>query len=494
MIDTIICIGNGQEEASHQSSLIALENKLVWCGVLDFNTELTTGCYHTSIYDIKLPMLLDKINGRKFTKVIVLDQDQSYYKDKLEFFKTIDLGQSLVDKVVVEFLNSDFSNPIKQELIKNKSFCIMPFISLCTDGDDISSCCTMKTPITDIGKFKDFKLDSDINHLRTDMLANVRSTKHCNECYKDEDAGMISSRQTLTQEWAYKLNLKSIEDIHNNTNLISYDISVGNKCNAMCRSCVPDLSNLISKEYIKIGLDHVPVNKKSNFDLIDISNVKRVYINGGEPTISQDFFNFLQKCIDLNKLDVEIIINTNAFKLSEKFLDIIKNFSNLKFEISIDGYQDLQYYIRHPIAWDQFKDNVDTLYQTVGGRKISFNTVVSIYNISSLYNIINFLESNYPETTKHLRILSYKEFLVYTNFPDKHVAVSDLEKIKSLDYYKKDETLCSQIDGLIAGMSSAPINTESLKHFFKFNDLLDKSRNISLKDYIPQLDYARDIL
>ena len=231
MIDTIICIGNGQEEASHQSSLIALENKLVWCGVLDFNTELTTGCYHTSIYDIKLPMLLDKINGRKFTKVIVLDQDQSYYKDKLEFFKTIDLGQSLVDKVVVEFLNSDFSNPIKQELIKNKSFCIMPFISLCTDGDDISSCCTMKTPITDIGKFKDFKLDSDINHLRTDMLANVRSTKHCNECYKDEyGAKFGTSFEALVCDELifHQLEFKFDKKYHTNKNIALTELTSKN--------------------------------------------------------------------------------------------------------------------------------------------------------------------------------------------------------------------------------------------------------------------------
>jgi MoaA/NifB/PqqE/SkfB family radical SAM enzyme len=492
MIDTIICIGNGQEQASHQGRKIALKNKIPWMGVLDFTTEVDKGCYHTSIYDIKAPSLLDKIINKN-VKIIVLDQDQSYYTDELEFYKTLDLAQSMVNTADVEFLNKDFDNPIKQLLTNNKSFCIMPFISIFAQKGNISSCCFMESSITTVKELTNFNTDDKIQNVRQQMVRGDLVGEHCSHCYDKENLGMISHRTTYTVDWAYRENFKSLDDIANNIGLKNYELSVGNKCNAMCRSCNSKYSDLINQEYVKIGLAKEVKIFKGDFDVVNIAEAKRVYLNGGEPTISKDFILFLQRCIALNRTDLEIVVNTNGFKLTDTLMELVHQFPNFKFEISVDGYKDLQTYVRWPIPWDTFVGNVTKMYD-ITNKKISFNTVVSIYNIANLYEIFSFLESNYPGVESHLNNLTNLPHLVYTNFPDKQLALNNLEKIKSLKFYKENNTFRSRIDSITYNLQHTKIDIDVLKKFFEFNDLLDKSRNIRLKDYVPSLDRGRNII
>jgi bifunctional N-acetylglucosamine-1-phosphate-uridyltransferase/glucosamine-1-phosphate-acetyltransferase GlmU-like protein len=68
---------------------------------------------------------------------------------------------------------------------------------------------------------------------------------------------------------------------------------------------------------------------------------------------------------------------------------------------------------------------------------------------------------------------------------------SDLEKVKTLKFYKKYPTFRSEIDALINLISTSKIDYMALEKFFEFNDKLDKSRNMNLRDYNPILDNAR---
>ena len=95
--DVVICIGNGTELASSMARRTADSYGIRYYGVLESATTLVAGGYHTSIYDIKLPELVNKLAGRNNVKVVVLDQDQTCYNDVKEFYDTIELAQSLVD-------------------------------------------------------------------------------------------------------------------------------------------------------------------------------------------------------------------------------------------------------------------------------------------------------------------------------------------------------------------------------------------------------------
>ena len=483
--NTVICIGNGTEYADSLAQDISLLHGLPYHGVFDNNTILAPGVYHTSIYDIKLQELKDVINFNNVL-ITVLDIPATAYTDVDDYYTTINLAHGVEQIATVDFINPAMSNPAKQLVTTNKSICIMPFVSIFKKEDKIKSCCFMEN-----NKFLQ-QTTIDIDKVKQQMIDGVRADV-CKYCYNLDDQNVISPRQTYTINWANKLNLKSLDDITQQT-IVDYDIRLNNECNALCRSCNPYTSNLIAREYFKINLigHDVGYTPKTDYDIIDLTTVQRIYVSGGEPTIQSTLVDFLQKCINANKTDFEIVINTNAAVVSDKFITLVKQFSNLKFEISIDGYGSINQYIRWPIKWDKFIGNVKTLYDITNG-KITFNTVASIYNIGQLYLVFEFLENTYPASRYNVSFLIDPIGQQPWNFPDKQVAIANLNKIKELQTYQKDEVFKSQIDSAIDQMTNSKTNIEQLTQFFEFNDRLDASRDVKLQDYIPELEACREL-
>jgi molybdenum cofactor biosynthesis enzyme MoaA len=480
--NTVICIGNGSAEVDQFATATADSFGLHYHGVLNSDTVLDDGVYHTSIYDIKLQELKDKLTDT--VKIVVMDQDQSVYPGPSEYHRTIDLAEGLRKLAQVEFINPAMSNPFRTIVKERASFCIMPFISLFKKEDKIKSCCYM-----DDNKIKTTELDIEDIKGRISMGLPVPA---CNHCYQIEQAGAISPRQTYTIDWSHRLNLKSIEDVERTTR-VDYDIRLNNECNAMCRSCGPQTSNLLGREYFKLNLveSDPGLTPLTDYDIINLETVQRVYISGGEPTIQSTLFDFLDKCIARKRTDFEIVINTNAAVVSRRLINTAKQFTNLKFEISIDGFGDANYYIRYPIKWDKFVDNVATLNEITNG-KVTFNTVVSIYNIARLYPLFEYLETTYPASRYNASFLVEPIEQRFQNFTNKELALANVAQIKRLKAYHTNEVFKSQIDSIISQLKTAEPNRTQLDTFFKFNDRLDASRNVILADYIPELEQCRD--
>ena len=57
--------------------------------------------------------------------------------------------------------------------------------------------------------------------------------------------------------------------------------------------------------------------------------MQQIQIVGGEPSISQDFYDFLKRCIRANKTDFEIYISTNCVSVTKEFISLIKQFKNI---------------------------------------------------------------------------------------------------------------------------------------------------------------------
>ena len=163
----------------------------------------------------------------------------------------------------------------------------------------------------------------------------------------------------------------------------------------------------------------------------------------------------------------------------------------MQFIISIDGYDRLNYYIRWPSVWNNIIANIDYLLEQ--GHIVSFNTTVSIYNISMLYELLSFIDCRYSQLLVHCQFAaSESEILSPYNFPDRDLVLSNLFPIQLLTCYKNDPLLASFIDGLINHYQHHyQLNTSKLQKFFEFNSLLDQSRNIRLIDYIPELEKFR---
>jgi molybdenum cofactor biosynthesis enzyme MoaA len=485
---TIICIGNGSIFADREAENIAQKNNLKHHGFLDNKTKISSGCYHTSIYDIKLLELSNKIKSIADCKIVVLDHDETDYKNTNEYYETLEMCQAMASHCEVEYVNSKMFSSVRQLLIQNKSFCILPFVSL---NHPARHCCWMPK----FDNYTNFYTDHNSVKMREQMLRGEKSPM-CKPCHDMEDYGGISPRQIHTKNMANSLNIKSLDDVSKHTQLIRYEIHVGNHCNLQCRMCDPKSSNLIDNEYAELGLskNKIGLRLTTDLDIVDLNTVESLHVAGGEPSINQNFYSFLRKCISQDKTDFEIYISTNAVSMPKEFISLIKNFSKIKISISVDGFDKVNQYIRWPTDWEKFQQNVKKLTEVLPAFHYTFNSVLSIYNISQLYSLIEFLETNHPTSSFNITPLTEPSIQQPWNFPNKEVALHNLNKIKTLRKYHDDEVFQSKINAIIQRMETSEINLGTLSDFFKFNDILDQSRNTKLINYIPELEQCRSYL
>jgi len=490
----ILCLGNNTSDTDDRANLIAFKFNLTNLGLItDINQTIIDGVYHTSVYDLNSSEILEIIP--KFDKLILLDQSVDKWSHPDAFYltiKVIDDAESIID---VERQMESQSIEYFENLVKtNKSFCIFPFIELLTNNGSTTVCCRSDKPITKLDNITDWQNDPEYKKIRDKMLVGELVSDHCSYCYRYEQQGIKSARQQETVEWANRLRLVSVEDLHNkNTSPSYYEVRPSNVCNLMCRSCGPQWSNLIEKEHNTIGWHDSSIRYNyTNFDFVKFDNLKKLYVAGGEPTASTDLYNFMQKCIDENNTDFEFIINTNAHKISTRFIEIANQFSNLQFIVSIDGFEQVNDYVRWLSHWGTTINNAKLLDKE---HVISFNVVVSIYTISRLDQLLEFLDKEFDNPLVHCVFGEFGDDILNPNlYPNKKYILEKLKSIQTFTCYKRDQLLKSFIDGLIIEYDqNKETDLLKLQKFFEYNDTLDKSRGSLLKDYIPELDQFREL-
>jgi pyruvate-formate lyase-activating enzyme len=485
----ILCLGNSSEDTDLRAKQIAYEQNLSYHGLLTEFRDTVAGCYQTSVYDMAYGELIELANS--IDELIILDQAKETYLDEHAFYQTISLGKQLKSICNVIFLDTSFNDTIEDELKTNKSICILPFIQSVTINGNLHTCCRSDNPLSKFDPLIKYSDDSNRNLIKQKMIAGENLDHYCKICYDLEDKEIVSPRITQTIEWANRLNIKNINELSQLTGPIYYDIQAGNKCNLMCRMCNSDYSSLIAKENQKLKIVNDTDYQYTGFDIIDIEKIEKLYVAGGEPTIMPELHKFLEECIAKKKTNFEIQLNTNAVSLSTKFKSLIKHFSNFNFEISVDGYDLVNQYIRWPTKWNKLINNIDYLHNA--GYKISFNSVVSIYNIASLHSTINFLSNRYKNLPIHLTEVDFQDNILSPYvFPNATLVIVELDKIKKLDAYKNDRVLKSKIDEYLDYFTNShKVDLITLAAFFKYNDKLDVARDIQLVDYIPELEQCR---
>ena len=496
----ILCLGNNTQDTDTKTRRLAQAHGAQCHGLLsELSDPITphlisgTGYYHSSVYDIEFGRLVE-VAG-EFDKVIILDQTKDEYSHPDAFYKTIKLAKQIKHTVEVEYIDASYATNIDffENLVQeNKSFCIFPFIELLVNNKSTTVCCRSSTPVTRLDELKDFATDPHYQAIRHSMLSGELVPAHCSSCYRLEQRGITSARQQETVEWANRLNLASLEDLSNIRNPAYYEVRPSNVCNLQCRMCNPASSHLIAAEYKKLNFspDLDRTLEYTNFDFVDFTNLKKLYVAGGEPTAMPEFYDFLDQCIASGNTDFEFVVNTNATKINSRFQRQLQHFSNFQFIVSIDGVGDLNHYIRWPSTWDTIVDNVRLLTQL--GHVVSFNTAVTIYNVSRLHDLLSFFDREFPGRLVHCAPSPADEVHDPFNFPNAELVLPQLQKITELRCYKNSTLLASLIDKLTMHYTQVhQVDQIKLKDFFKFNDALDQSRRIKLIDYISELELAR---
>jgi uncharacterized Fe-S cluster-containing radical SAM superfamily protein len=482
MVMKVLCLGNNHKHTDELTSQLGKNHGLI----TNTNIDIKDGFYHTSVLDLTNSEILEL--AQKFDRIIVLDQPIDQWNHPSEFHATQDIAKRIGDKASWQNKAGKLQLEYWQNLVEtNKSFCIFPFIELLTQNGHTTLCCRSDTPVQSIDKLKNFATDEEYATIRNAMLAGKSLPEHCKVCYKLEDKSIISARQEETVEWAMRLDLKTVDDLGSVIEPVYYEVRPSNTCNLMCRMCAPIFSSLIEKEQKQLGkIPQEYTEEYSNFDIVKIENIVKLYVAGGEPTAMPEFYDFLRKCVRRKYTDFEFIVNTNAMKVSTLLLELGSHFKNLQYIISIDGYKKHNDYSRWRSKWETIIKNAHLLQDN--GHKIHFNTVLSLWTVFDYHKLIHFLDREFPDCLIHGQYANLYSPFVFEYSQDQ---IRNLESICTTKIYNNNAMFKSFIDGTIAGAKQSHLNKTAITKFFSYNDELDTARSSRLNDYIPELEQLR---
>lgn len=356
--------------------------------------------------------------------------------------------------------------------------CVLPWnhLFIGNDGKPYTCCVSQTKSIT----------PSQRDGIKKTMLAgNVPEA--CTYCHQIETSEKSSYRQHVNRLFNETyLKIQSGIDTISNEYL---DLRLGNLCNKKCRMCSPKSSRLLNDEfgaYYKNEYHLIYQASDENLEIIEstFETVKRINFAGGEPFLMESVFNLLNELKTRNRAQfIDLTLNTNLSTLPERFMNCLSNFKSVKLTVSIDGYDELNDYIRYPTNWHSLLKNIEIVQNRQ--FEIAINCTVQIYNIFHLEKFINFfsIEKSFPI---YFNLLSQPDFLNVQALP-LELKLQALNLLQNLQQKYPSE---SQIEGIINYMQLQD-KSALFGEFINWTNYLDNSRAQSFGEFNPLIsDYV----
>lgn len=409
----------------------------------------------------------------------------------------------------------------------------------------------------------DAVINSDLmKTVRKNMLEGKWSSE-CVRCKKEFLSGRKSRNFSVRDELAEivenpenypgYLKARELTKADGTIDLTDFPISFlgvqfGNLCNLKCVMCSPISSSAWYKEhsaiwepYFENGEQYVAsmknlksfnekstIEKKNIFNWSDnpylwqqiekhIHQFRKVYITGGEPLLMDSYYQFLKWCVEkgvAKNLTIECV--SNATYIPRRVWSLWKQFKRLYLGISLDGFGEINNFIRYPSKWDRIEQNISLLDRMKEQNFIpSVVTTVSVLNIWHIPEFVEYLmEKNYSQIGKSDIILSahlvYKPHYLNINVLEesfKEKIRRRFEKCKKeisnynwqsacgnsllFSWEEKITKVCKILDYYKGFMNQISYSREELmewrKQFIHYMDKLDTLRGLCWKETFPEL-------
>jgi MoaA/NifB/PqqE/SkfB family radical SAM enzyme len=278
-----------------------------------------------------------------------------------------------------------------KEILTNPYFCPMPWTGVMYNFDGSVKNCIRSAG--SLGNIKDQPVAQILvenNIPRQQRIASQQPVETCHTCY-DLERGkkgfdIISDRVFYIRELKH---MSPQTYTPGNFDLQTIDVRWTNLCNFACVYCGPEFSSKWSEE-LKIR-NNTPsesqLNDFKNYIYDHAHRLKHVYLAGGEPLLMKENLILLEK-INPN---ANIRVNTNLSKVDTKVFDTICKFPNVHWTVSVETMGEEFEYIRHGGSWHDFLENLDTIKKLK--HKISFNMLHFLLNYNSVFDCVDFLQS-----------------------------------------------------------------------------------------------------
>lgn len=177
------------------------------------------------------------------------------------------------------------------------------------------------------------------------------------------------------------------------------DYNVDPICNAKCIQCSSYYSSAWAAEDQQHGVltsrQFAQTRQRQPWQELDLSGLEKLYINGGEPLLSNEPLEILQHLDHMNLLGtLNLAFNTNgSVAPNAKLLALMKRCGSVVINFSIDGTEQAFEYIRHPLSWSTVVKNLCDLATVSTRFQLHVAYTLGIHNIDEVDNTMTWLDT-----------------------------------------------------------------------------------------------------
>jgi radical SAM protein with 4Fe4S-binding SPASM domain len=367
----------------------------------------------------------------------------------------------------------------------NKHFCSAPWNLLYVHVDGtVKPCTRSKNPIGDLNhtSIQDILINNEYIKLRKDILED-KVTDNCKRCLGFENTVEIGKFESLRNHYNTQCMYSSVDHIDpTQFKLVTVDLHWSSVCDLKCVTCWHGQSSSIAREQ-GMPVLHTPTEVANNvieYITSNQSEIKEIYLSGGEPTLIKYNAKLLQQ-IDKRE-DLLIRVNTNMqWDQDNAIIQEILKFPNVLFTCSVDGIGEKFDYIRRGGSWQKCLDNLNFLKNQ--HVKLRANTVFFVLTAQELPSIINFFMEEMDAMDHTINQISMgQDKLRCRNLPKniKEKVLTGLEE--SLEKYKDNLNISGCLKNCLLELEN-PIEDDYREYF----DGIDKLQGSNWRSLYPEL-------
>ena len=350
------------------------------------------------------------------------------------------------------------------------------------------------------------------------QMLNGHQPNKCSNCWQVENNSVdaISERVLYSQ----KFSNEDFNKLDLNTDQKPKHISVAfdTLCNFTCSYCDASQStswrtdllvngpykgiyNDDRKTYQRIGKTELIsdydkiLDKFTEYVIDSLPHLTGISCLGGEPLISPNFWNFLERISKKDVSNISLGLHTNlSYKDNiKKLLQYKTKFKNVEIVASIDNIGDSAEFLRKGLNWKEFEENIIFLLEK---KEVKLQLASTLSGIS-LDKIINFLDwyGNLAQKYPHISLMMFR--LRHPNFQSMQVLPVALKikyKTELTNWIEKNSNLISS--DLIEQIKNVIITLDTNIDIYENIDinLLQQDAKVFYKEFAKRHNFNLDLI